>query len=57
MHLWRPQSSEFGDTLGGLDRASLEICTWRPRLCELVGFNRASLEIYLEAVIEREWRP
>jgi len=38
---WRPQSSEFEDTLGGYDRASLEThlqaviervsrCTWRP---------------------------
>jgi len=38
---WKPRSSEFGDALGGLDRASLEMhleavmkrvcrCTWRP---------------------------
>jgi len=33
--VWRPYSSKFGDTLG--------------------GNNRASLEMYLEAVIEPVW--
>ena len=40
---------------------SLEICTWRPRLSQFGGRNRASLEIQLESVIERgrrcTWRP
>jgi len=55
--------SEFGVSHGGCDRVSLEInleammkqvwrCTWRPRLCELGDGNHASLEIYLEGVIE-----
>ena len=55
--------SEFGDKLGGRDRASLETGvvevwggTWRPRWCELGGRRCASLEIQLEAVIERVWR-
>jgi len=42
-----------GDALGGCDRASLEICTWRPCSCELGGRNRVSLHEYLEAVDER----
>ena len=61
MHLWRPYSSKFGDTLGGRNRASLEIhseiviervwrCTWRPCSWDLAGRNRASLEIHLEDV-------
>jgi len=60
-YTWRPWSSQFGDTVRGHDRASLEICTWRPWWCELGGLNWASLEIHLEAVIERDsrctWRP
>ena len=53
---WRPWSSEFEDTLGGRDRPSLEICICRLWSCELAGRNRASLEIHLEAIIERVWR-
>jgi len=49
---WRPAPSEIGDELGGCDRASLEICTWRPGSCKLGGRNRGRLEIHLVAVIE-----
>ena len=45
---WRLESSEFGDTLGSCDQASLKM---HPR-----GWNRSSLEIQLEAVIEPVWR-
>jgi len=47
---WRPKSTEFGDTFGGRDCASLEAvivqvwrCTWRPWSCELGGCNCATL--------------
>jgi hypothetical protein len=64
---WRPGWSEFGDALGGRDRASLEMhfeaviervwrCTLRPRLSELRdtlgGRDRASLDMHLEAEIK-----
>ena len=46
---------EFGDALGGCDRASLEI-HWRPCSSDLRdalgGHDRASMVIQLEAVIE-----
>jgi hypothetical protein len=53
--------SEFGDALGGRDRASLEMLLeavierlWRPRSSDfgdaLGGHDRARLEEYLEAV-------
>ena len=64
---WRPCSSDFGDALGGRDRARLEKlleamikrvwrCTWRTCWCELGGQNRVSIAIHLEAVIEPVWR-
>ena len=64
----RPWPSEFGNAVGGRNRAYLEIHleamivrTWRPWLNEFGGRNRASLELHLEAVIERyrrwTWRP
>ena len=67
----RPWLSEFGDALGGRDRATLEMhweavieqvwrCTGRPWSREfeyaLGGHNRASLEMHFEAVIKRLWR-
>jgi len=55
-YAWRQWSSECGDELGGCNRASLQICTWRPWLCELWGCNRARMEIHLEAVIDGVWR-
>jgi len=30
VHTCMPKSSEFGRALGGRDRASLEICSWKP---------------------------
>ena len=30
MRTWRPRSSELGDALGGCNRVSLVIYTWRP---------------------------
>jgi len=56
VHTDRPWSSECGVILGGRDRARLKICSCRPWLCEHAGSNRASSEVYLEAVIERVWR-
>jgi len=63
MILWtfRPDSSKFGDALGGHDRANLQAVfepvwryTWRLRSSELGdalgGRDRASLDEYLEAV-------
>jgi len=45
---------EFGNALGGRDRAGFEIYTWRPSSCDfgdtLRGHDRARLEVYLEAV-------
>jgi len=61
----RQWSTEFGDTLGGRNCASLEIhmeaviehvwrCCWRPCLREfgdaLAGHDRVRLEEYIEAV-------
>jgi len=63
--------SEFGDTLGGCNRASLEMhlealtervwrCTWRPRSSELRdalgGHDRANLEAGFEQVWRYTWR-
>jgi len=58
---FRPKSSEFGDALGGHDRANFQAViqqvwryTCRPRSSEfgdaLGGRDRASLDKYLEAV-------
>jgi len=67
----RPWLSNFGDALGGSNRAYLEIhleaviervwiCTWRMGSSEhrdaVGGRDRASLEMHLEDVIERVWR-
>jgi len=63
--------SEFGDTLGGRDRASVEMhleteiewtqrCTWRPGSSECGDAfgdrDQVNSEMHLEAVIERVWR-
>jgi len=63
-----PGSSEFGDALGGHDRANLQavieqvwICTWRLKSSEirdaLGGQDRASLEMHLEAMMVRTCKP
>jgi len=44
--------SVLEDVVGGGDRVSLEICSWRPQLSEFGGRNRGSLEMHLEAEIE-----
>jgi len=65
---WKLWSSEFGDALGGRDRANLEAgieriwrYTWRPWWSELRDAlrdrDRASLKIHLEAVTKQVWRP
>jgi len=53
----RLYSHKVGDAFGGCDRASLEICTWRPCKCQLRGRNRAGLEMHLVAMIVRCWTP
>ena len=51
----RLQSSELRDALWNRDKVNWRL-TWRPWSCELAGHNRASLEIHLEAMMERVWR-
>jgi len=46
-YTWRPRSSELSDALAGPDRESLEM-HW--------GWDRVNTEIYLEAMIDRDWR-
>ena len=68
---WRMWLIEFGDALGGGDRASLEMhleaviervwtCTWTPRSSKLWdaprGCDRASLETHLQAMIKWDCR-
>ena len=54
---WRLQSSNFGVILGSHIWAYMEVVivrvwrsTWRPWLCKPVGYNRASLDEYLQVV-------
>jgi len=64
---WRLRSSELRDSLGGRDRARLEMHleamimrTCRPYPGEsgdtLRGRDRATLDMHLEAMMERLWR-
>jgi hypothetical protein len=62
-YTWRRESSDIGDTLAGRNRVRLDMhsnavikpvwrSTWRPYSCELEGHNHASVDIYLQAVME-----
>ena len=56
---WRPRLSTFGDAFGGRDRVT-QRCTWSRAQVELRdalrGQDQASLEMHLEAMINRVWR-
>jgi len=57
MYMWRAFSSEFGDALVVTVTEQVWRYIWMPQSREIGGRNRNDLQIHLEVVIERLWRP